>query len=77
MASTNVRSNTRVVRASYANKSQVTTAQFRVEKDLNIDLSSVQPGEIIVRNLYLSLDPCKALEPSYQGCLFLCLSLLF
>ncbi|KAK3829061.1 MAG: hypothetical protein J3Q66DRAFT_324255 [Benniella sp.] len=57
MASSNLLSNTRVVRASYANKSRVTTAQFRVETHQDIDLTSVQPGEIIVRNLYLSLDP--------------------
>ncbi|KAF9997242.1 hypothetical protein BGZ65_007173 [Modicella reniformis] len=57
MASTNLLSNTRVVRASYADKSKVTTAQFRVETHQNIDLNSVKPGEIILRNLYLSLDP--------------------
>ncbi|KAF9282526.1 hypothetical protein BGZ88_010988 [Linnemannia elongata] len=50
-------SNTRVVRASYANKARVTTAQFRVEANQEIDLSSVKEGEVILRNLYLSLDP--------------------
>lgn len=51
-------SNTRVVRASYANKSAVTQANFRIEHLPNsIDLASVQPGELILRNLYLSLDP--------------------
>ncbi|KAF9368115.1 hypothetical protein CPC16_005703, partial [Podila verticillata] len=51
-------SNTRVVRASYANKSAVTQANFRVEHlPDSIDLASVQPGELILRNLYLSLDP--------------------
>ncbi|KAI1315864.1 hypothetical protein EDD11_000240 [Mortierella claussenii] len=54
---TSILSNTRVVRASYANNAQVTKAQFRVETRQNVDLSSVQPGEIILRNLYLSLDP--------------------
>ncbi|KAF9434212.1 hypothetical protein BGZ76_008382 [Entomortierella beljakovae] len=57
MATTKLLSNTRVVRASYANKSKVTLAQFRVEKHDYIDLTTVQPGEIILRNLYLSLDP--------------------
>ncbi|KAG0018997.1 hypothetical protein BGZ81_009967 [Podila clonocystis] len=51
-------SNTRVVRASYANKSGVTPANFRVEHlPDSIDLNSVQEGELILRNLYLSLDP--------------------
>lgn len=59
MTSANLVSNTRVVRASYANKARVTEAQFRVESNLEIDLSSVQEGEVILRNLYLSLDPCK------------------
>ncbi|KAF9996282.1 hypothetical protein BGZ80_010295 [Entomortierella chlamydospora] len=49
--------NTRIVRASYANNSKVTHAQFRIEKHEDIDLTSVKPGEIILRNLYLSLDP--------------------
>ncbi|KAF8929133.1 hypothetical protein BGZ58_009155 [Dissophora ornata] len=50
-------SNTRVVRASYANQSQVTKTQFRVETHQDVDLASVKPGEIILRNLYISLDP--------------------
>lgn len=54
----NIRINTRVVRASYADKNRVTQAQFRVETE-EIDLDSVKPGGIILRNLYLSLDPCK------------------
>ncbi|KAF9111160.1 hypothetical protein BGX27_005320 [Mortierella sp. AM989] len=49
--------NTAVIRASYANKARVTQAQFRIEKHEIIELDSVQPGEIILRNLYLSLDP--------------------
>ncbi|KAF9937622.1 hypothetical protein BGZ75_006615 [Mortierella antarctica] len=57
MASINTVSNTRVVRASYANKARVTEAQFRVESNLEIDLASVKEGEVILRNLYLSLDP--------------------
>jgi NADPH-dependent curcumin reductase CurA len=54
----NIRTNTRVIRASYANKNRVTQAQFRIETE-EIDLNSVKPGGIILRNLYLSLDPCK------------------
>ncbi|KAG0312224.1 hypothetical protein BGZ99_009649 [Dissophora globulifera] len=49
--------NTRIIRASYANKSRVTNNQFRIETHQDVDLQSVKPGEIILRNLYLSLDP--------------------
>ncbi|KAF9404936.1 hypothetical protein BGZ94_003870 [Podila epigama] len=69
-ASSNIVSNTRVVRASYANKSSVTQANFRVEHlSDGIDLSSVKDGEIILRNLYLSLDPYIrfTLDESYTG----------
>ncbi|KAG0214918.1 hypothetical protein BGX28_001124 [Mortierella sp. GBA30] len=57
MTSANIVSNTRVVRASYANKARVTEAQFRIEPNQDINLSTVKDGEIILRNLYLSLDP--------------------
>lgn len=58
----NIRTNTRIIRASFANKARVTQAQFRVETE-EIDLNLVQPGGIILRNLYLSLDPCKIPTP--------------
>ncbi|KAF9177841.1 hypothetical protein BGZ51_000550 [Haplosporangium sp. Z 767] len=57
MTANNLLSNTRVVRAGYANKARVTEAQFRVETHQDIDLASVKTGEVILRNLYLSLDP--------------------
>ncbi|KAG0365017.1 hypothetical protein BC939DRAFT_502835 [Gamsiella multidivaricata] len=67
MSSNNLLSNTRVVRASYANKSHVTKAQFRVETHRDIDLGSVKPGEVILRNLYLSLDPYVRLTLDETG----------
>lgn len=66
MTPSKIVSNTRVVRASYANNARVTTAQFRVEPNQEIDLASVKEGEIILRNLYLSLDPCKFCSSGYQ-----------
>ncbi|KAF9309283.1 hypothetical protein BG003_009939 [Podila horticola] len=62
----NIRINTRVVRASYADKNRVTQAQFRVETE-EIDLDSVKPGGIILRNLYLSLDPYVRLTLDSEG----------
>ncbi|KAF9578210.1 hypothetical protein BGW38_006111, partial [Lunasporangiospora selenospora] len=50
-------SNTRVLRASYANKTSVSTSNFRVDTVSDVDLASVKEGEVILRNLYLSLDP--------------------
>lgn len=68
----NIRTNTRIIRASYANKARVTQAQFRAETE-EIDLNLVQPGGIILRNLYLSLDPCKlpSFHPQYENHLLL------
>ncbi|KAF9577171.1 hypothetical protein BGW38_007793, partial [Lunasporangiospora selenospora] len=54
---TSLLSNTRVLRASYANKTSVSASNFRVDTVNNIDLASVKEGEVILRNLYLSLDP--------------------
>ncbi|KAG0303792.1 hypothetical protein BGZ97_001749 [Linnemannia gamsii] len=62
----NIRTNTRVIRASYANKNRVTQAQFRIETE-EIDLNSVKPGGIILRNLYLSLDPYVRLTLDSEG----------
>ncbi|KAF9915957.1 hypothetical protein BX616_004964 [Lobosporangium transversale] len=56
MTSSKIFSNTSIIRASYANDSDVTLAQFRIETN-DIDVSKVAPGDIILRNLYLSLDP--------------------
>ncbi|KAF9385978.1 hypothetical protein CPB97_004243 [Podila verticillata] len=62
----NIRTNTRIIRASFANKARVTQAQFRVETE-EIDLNLVQPGGIILRNLYLSLDPYVRLTLDEDG----------
>ncbi|KAF9206022.1 hypothetical protein BGZ59_000163 [Podila verticillata] len=62
----NIRTNTRIIRASFANKARVTQAQFRVETE-EIDLNLVQTGGIILRNLYLSLDPYVRLTLDEDG----------
>ncbi|KAG0347029.1 hypothetical protein BG004_000254 [Podila humilis] len=67
-SSTSLLSNTRVVRASYANKTGVTLANFRVEQlPESVDLASVREGELILRNLYLSLDPYVRLTLDEHG----------
>lgn len=50
--------NTRILRAKYIAKDEAFAKDHLKTVHVEFD-SSLNEGEILVRNLYLSLDPCK------------------
>jgi len=55
--------NTRILRAKHLTKAEVFTKDHLKTVQVEFD-STLNEGEILVRNLYLSLDPCRETLPS-------------